>query len=473
MKNKIYAVILAGGSGSRLWPLSRNLLPKQFIKFGKASSLFEKTIRRISRIAGENILVATNKEHAAGAGYSQFKNLQILMEPAAKNTAPAIGLAAVYARKLSKSDPVMVVLPSDHAIKKSGAFARVVKLAAREAEKGKIVTLGIRPDWPETGYGYAEIEKKPAKFNSRIMKVRRFTEKPDLETAKKFVAGGRHLWNSGIFVFRASVMLGEFEKYLPKARGILERISAECFDSAVGIDYGKMKKYFSRMPEISIDCAVMEKSGKVYNIPSDIGWSDAGSWHYLYKFLPKDKNKNARFGDVIDIGTRNSLLYSDSRLISAVGLKNLAVIETADAVLVADIRRSQEVKNIVRKLKSARRREFNEHLTLIRPWGSFRVLLDLPDYRVKKITVNPGGKIEFRYHKSSLRHWFAAKGRGEMILGRKKINLKANSHADIPKGVKYMVRNIGKSAVEIIEIQTGKYSAAGDVVNLAKGFARY
>ena len=466
MRDEIYGVVLAGGSGTRLWPLSRNLLPKQFLKVGKKGSFFEQTVKRISPIVGnKNILVVTNKLHAFGAGYNQFKDLRILIEPEAKNTAPAIGLSAVYLKKLSKTDPVIVVLPSDHIIERNADFQKVIKKAVNEAKKGKIVTLGIVPDSPETGYGYIEVNKKPGSFNTSALPVKKFVEKPDLKTAAKFVKTGRYFWNSGMFVFKASVILEEFKKYVPQAHEKLWQIYNEAFASNK-IDYDKLNHCFSLMPGISIDYAIMEKSKLVYTIPSRIGWSDVGSWHYFHKVLSKDKNKNVKFGDVIDIDSNNNLLYSDKRLLATIGVNNLSIIETADAVLISDINRSQEVKKIVQKLKKRKRNEHNEHLTIERPWGHYTVLVDLPGYRVKKIKVLPYQKINFRYHKSSLRHWFVVSGKAEIILGKKKLTVKENSHIDIPKKTEYMITNRGGKDLEMIEIQTGKHFASGDIVNL-------
>jgi len=473
MKNDVYAVILAGGAGSRLWPLSRNLLPKQFIKVGREKSFFEKTVDRISEICGRgNILVVTNKEHAAGAGYSQVKGLNIVMEPEPKNTAPAIGIAILCALKLAQKKvpnavPVLVVLPSDHIVSDMKAFLKTAKIAIKEAAGGKIITLGIVPKSPETGYGYIEIAKRAKRFNCEPAKVLRFIEKPGLEDARKFVSSGKYFWNSGIFIFRADIMLNEFKKHFPRGYKILRQIEKDAFDGA-NLNHRRLEEYFSKMPNISIDYAIMEKSGIIWNIPSKIGWNDVGSWRYFYEIMPKDFHGNSRVGDVISIHSENNLLYSDSRLISAIGINNLVVVETADAILVSDINRAQEVKKIVEKLKNARRREFNEHLTLERPWGSFRVLLDLPDYRVKKIKIKPGGKIQFRYHKSSLRHWLAVKGKGVMMLGKRKIRLYEGLSANIPPKVKYMVKNDSRKEMEIIEVQIGRYSAAGDVVRLER-----
>ncbi len=466
MRDEIYGVILAGGSGTRLWPLSRNLLPKQFLKVGKKGSFFEQTVKRISPIVGnKNILAVTNKLHAFGAGYNQFKDLRILIEPEAKNTAPAIGLSAIYLKKLSKTDPIIIVLPSDHMIERSADFQKVIKKAINEAKKGKIVTLGIVPDSPETGYGYIEVSKKPKAFNASALPVKKFIEKPDLKTADKFLKTGRYFWNSGMFVFKASVIIEEFKKYVPSIHDKLWEIYNEAFTTNK-IDYDKLNRYFSLMPSISIDYAIMEKSKLVYTIPSRIGWSDVGSWHYFHKVLSKDKNKNVKFGDVIDIDSKNNLIYSDKRLVATIGVNNLSIIETADAVLVSDINRSQEVKKIVQKLKKRKRNECHEHLTVERPWGYYTVLVDLPGYRVKKIKVLPYQKINFRYHKSSLRHWFVVKGVAEIILGKKKNIIKENSHIDIPKNVEYMVSNRGGKDLEMIEIQTGKHFATGDIVNL-------
>lgn len=467
-------MILAGGSGSRLWPLSRKLLPKQFLRLGKEDSLFEKTVSRITPLTGRgNVVIVTNKLHAFGSGYRQLEKLRLLIEPEARNTAPAIGLACLYLLKICKNDPIAVVLPSDHMIADRPAFLKVLSAAVKEAQKGKIVTIGVSPETPETGYGYIKaIGHKPYAIGStECLKVEKFVEKPAPETAQKYLKNGGYYWNAGIFVFRASVMLGEFKKYLPAAGALLEKIDKEAFEGE-DINYSALSPLFSKMPSISIDYAVMEKSGLVCVIPSKFGWSDVGNWRYFYGALPKDGDGNVKFGDVLALDSRNNLLYSGSRLVTAVGVKNLAVIETRDAILVSEINRTQEVKKVVVELKKQNRRELDEHVTVECPWGSYTVLEDLPNYKVKKLKICPGHKISCQYHKRRSEHWFVVKGTAEVTLDGKKMTVPQNRHVDIPLKARHMLFNPGRADLEIIEVQSGKYFGEDDIIRLNDGYGR-
>jgi len=474
-------VILAGGSGTRLWPLSRKLLPKQFLRLGTEESLFEKTVSRIAPLTGRgNVVVVTNKLHAFGSGCRQLEKLRLLIEPEARNTAPAIGLACLYLLKICKNDPIAVVLPSDHMIADRPAFLKVLSAAVKEAQKGKIVTIGVSPETAETGYGYIKAGAKiVAGKNSaygdsvfgNIYNVERFVEKPAPETAQKYLKNGGYYWNAGIFVFKASVMLGEFKKYLPAAGALLEKIDKEAFEEE-DINYSVLSPLFSKMPSISIDYAVMEKSGRVCVIPSKFGWSDVGSWHYFYGALPKDGAGNVKFGDVLALDSRNNLLYSGSRLVTAIGVKNLAVIETRDAILISEINRSQEVKKVVAELKKQNRRELDEHVTVERPWGSYTVLEDLPNYKVKKLKIYPGRKISYQYHRRRCEHWFVVKGRLEVTLDGKKMTVPQNRHVDIPLKARHMLFNPGRADLEIIEVQSGKYFGEDDIIRLNDGYGR-
>lgn len=354
-KNKIFAIILAGGSGTRLWPLSRKLEPKQFLKLYKKHSLFELTVKRASKfIKKENIIVLTSKLYASVFGQSQLKNFKLIMEPTSRNTAPAIGVASIYLYKFF-NDPILVVLSSDHVVLKEKEFLNVLKLAVAEADTGKIITLGVVPQKAETGYGYIEVQSKPAGFNKEVLKVKRFVEKPDLKKATEYVKSGRFFWNSGMFIFKASTILNEIKKHMPEIFALLSKISEKSFQSQV-IDYKAMNKLFKKMPNISIDYGIMEKSNLVWTIPSDIGWNDVGSWTYFYEISKKDKNNNVLIGDVISIDSKNNLLYSGSRLVAAIGINNLTLIETPDAILVSDKNRSQEVKKLYEYLKMKKRK---------------------------------------------------------------------------------------------------------------------
>jgi len=449
----VFGVILAGGSGTRLWPLSRKLLPKQFLRFGKEESLFEKTVSRITPLTGKgNVVIVTNRLHAFGSGCRQLKKLRLLIEPEARNTAPAIGLACLYLLKTCKNDPIAVVLPSDHMIIDSPAFIEILSAAVKEARKGKIVTIGVKPETPDTGYGYIKAAggKDGAVRGAKCLQVERFIEKPSAETARKYLKSGGYYWNAGIFVFKASVMLGELDKYLPAAGALLAKIGREAFKNGK-LDYRALSPLFSKMPSLSIDYAVMEKSGLVFVIPSEFGWSDVGNWRYLYGALPKDGAGNVKLGDVVAIDSRNNLLYSGSRLVTAIGVENLAVIETRDAILVSEINRSQEVKKVIAELKKRKRREVNEHVTVERHWGSYTMLEDLPNYNVKKLNIRPGCKISYQYHKRRTEHWFVVRGSAEVTLNGKKMTVSRNRHVD---------------NLEVIEVQSGKYLGEDDIIRL-------
>lgn len=470
-KEDIFAVVLAGGSGTRLWPMSRQLLPKQFINIDETGSLLEATIKRVRPLAsGGNVIIVANKLHAFGSGYNQMKGFRVIIEPEGRNTAPAIGLAAAYARKLGE-DPVLVVLPSDHAIKKTSAFLSVLKTAVFEAEKGRIVTLGIVPDRAETGYGYLEVDKPPREFNKSAVKVRRFVEKPDIKTAEEYLKSGRYFWNSGMFIFKASVMLDEIKKHLPKAHKSLLEISKKAFDGET-IDYSVLNRIFSEMPDISIDYGVMEKSPIVSMIPSEIGWSDVGSWYYLHKISRKDKKGNFIRGNVMAQDCENSLLYGADRLVAAIGVKDLAVAETADAVLVCPLHRSQEVKNIVAALKEKKMPQYSEHLTVERPWGSYTVLEDSPSYKVKRLKINPGQKISYQLHRRRSEHWIVVSGTAEVQKGDERVILNENQSIDIPREVKHKLSNHGDKPLQIIEVQSGDYLGEDDIERFEDVYGR-
>ena len=444
------------------------------MRLGDEDSLFEKTVSRITPLTGRNnVVVVTNKLHAQGSGYHQLKKLRLLIEPEARNTAPAIGLACLYLLKICDNDPVAIVLPSDHMITDRVAFLKVLSEAVKEAEKGKIVTLGVAPDSPETGYGYIKAvgDKSYAMGDTKSLKVEKFVEKPDLETAKKYLRTGGYYWNAGMFVFKASVMLAEFKKYLPDAYNLLQKIDKEALEGEK-INYGSLSALFSQMPSISIDYAVMEKSDRVCMIPAKFGWSDVGSWHYFYEALPKDRDGNVKFGDVLALDARENLLYSGSRLVTAIGVKNLAIIETRDAILVSEINSSREVKKIVMELKKQKRRELDEHVTVERPWGSYTVLEDLPNYKVKKLKIYPGHKISYQYHKRRSEHWFVVKGLAEVTLDGEKIKVPQNRHIDIPLKAKHMLFNPGRADLEIIEVQSGVYFGEDDIIRLNDCYGR-
>lgn len=470
-QKSIYAVVLAGGSGTRLWPMSRRLLPKQFINLDENGSLLEATIKRINPVVkDDNVIVVANKLHAFGAGYNQLKKFRVIVEPEGRNTAPAIGLAAEYAKKLA-GDPVLIVLPSDHVIKDTKAFLTVLKTAVSEAEKGRLVTLGIVPDRAETGYGYLEIDKPPRNFNKTAVRVKRFVEKPDIKTAEEYLKSGRYFWNSGMFIFKASVILEEIRRHLPEAGKMLLEISKKALASGT-VDHAALNKIFPKMPDISIDYGIMEKSSIVSMIPSKIGWNDVGSWYYLHKMSHKDKKGNFIRGNVMAQDCENSLLYGAERLVAAIGVKDLAIAETADAVLVCPLNRSQEVKNVVAALKEKKMPQYSEHLTVERPWGSYTVLEDSPAYKVKRLKIDPGQKISYQLHRRRSEHWIVVRGTAEVQKGNERIVLEKNQSIDIPKGTKHKLSNNGDKPLQVIEVQSGDYLGEDDIVRFEDVYGR-
>ncbi|MCX5783968.1 MAG: mannose-1-phosphate guanylyltransferase/mannose-6-phosphate isomerase [Elusimicrobia bacterium] len=445
--------MLAGGQGSRLWPLSRQILPKQFIKTGGKPSLFENTISRIAPLVSrENIIVAASQDHTLSSAYNQLKGYTVIAEPQSKNTAPAIAVCSLYALR-KNPHAVIAAMPADQSIKNSANFRRAIKAAVACAQKGRIVTLGIKPDRPETGYGYIEVNS-PAKFFHRsALPVKKFVEKPDIKTAGAYLKSGRYFWNAGIFVFRADVMLNEIKRHIPQIYKALEK-----FNSIADIN-----EIFPKMPNISIDYAVMEKSSAVSVVPCDMGWSDVGSWRWFYEASQKDKSKNAVFGDVISQKCSGNLLHSSTRLVAAVGLKDTAVVETEDAVLVCPLNYSQEVRELAKELKVKRKSQFYEHPTVYKPWGCYTVFTQSPGYKVKCIAVNPGQRLSFQSHKSRNEHWVVAKGSAEIRLGGKKFTLSQNQTAYVPKGAKHSIANNGRTELKVIEVQTGGYLGEDDI----------
>ncbi len=404
------AVILAGGSGTRLWPLSRKKYPKQFLKLNGDESLLKQTVDRLlGKISSKDIIVVTNKDHKFHTEAELPNVKDIILEPVAKNTAPAIALALIYClEKLGcKEDEVIFVGSSDHAIKPQEKFIKYLKMAERQAKKGYIVTFGIKPDRPETGYGYILTEKCLDK-KDKAFKVKKFVEKPSSETAKRYLKSGKYFWNSGMFAFTIKTLLSEFKSCAPEIYKVMS------------LGYTKMLKNFKKLPEISIDYAICEKSNKVVNLPLDIYWNDIGSWDALYDVLEKDKNKNVRQGDVMAIDTQNTLVIGNKRCITTIGMKDCLVIETDDAILVAKRGEAQKVKDIVSLLKSQKRKEADEHLTLYREWGNYTILEEGPRYKIKKVILNPSKEIGLQVHRYRTEHWVVLKGKAKAQIGKKK-----------------------------------------------------
>jgi mannose-1-phosphate guanylyltransferase/mannose-6-phosphate isomerase len=460
----IYPIILSGGSGSRLWPLSREYYPKPLLSLVTENTLLQDTASRLDGLPGVmDAIYVCNEEHRfliaeqanqLGKGISM-----IILEPEGRNTAPALTLAALY---IAENDPqgVMVVMPADHVINDIPKFCEAVKLGCTHAENGALVTFGIVPDSAETSYGYI---KRAARLDDGLsFAVERFVEKPDRETAEVYVSSQDYFWNSGIFVMRASSWLEEIERYRTD-------ISAACkraFSSGrTDIDFLRIgKDAFLSCPSDSIDYAVMEKTDNAVMIPFDGGWSDIGAWSSLWDVSPHDADGNVLHGDVMAEGTSNSFLSANHRYLAVVGMKDVVVVETADAVLVANKNKAQDVKLIVARLKKEQREESRSHRKIYRPWGSYEGVDSGHRFQVKRLIVNPGASLSLQMHHQRAEHWVVVKGVARVTLGEQVFNLHEDQSTYIPIGEKHRLENPGDEPLEVIEVQSGSYLGEDDIV---------
>jgi mannose-1-phosphate guanylyltransferase/mannose-6-phosphate isomerase len=464
----VHAVILAGGSGSRLWPLSRQHLPKQFLALDGDATLLQTTIDRLSpTISAKNVLIVTQEAHAKGEAYHALLPYQSLYEPIGRNTAPAIALAAARLM-MQGDDPVMVVLPADHIIKDEVRFREHLEIAIRAAQDGKLVTFGIQPTRPDTGFGYIKAKRGE---DTQVYEVERFTEKPDLATAERFLAEGSYYWNSGMFVWRASVILAEMKRYLPAVHQIVQTILAE---SRAGVSFQQaVERHFAAMPSISIDYGVLEKSDRVSLIPCDIGWNDVGSWQAVHEIAAKDENGNALQGNVIAVDCRNSLIRAEKRLVAAVGVEDLCVIETADAVLISKSDQTQRVRDVVDALHEKGATEHIYHTKVNRPWGSYTVLEEDPEgFKLKRIEVAPGARLSLQSHTRRSEHWVVVSGTATVTNGDQVITVHKNQSTYIPIGTKHRLENLGSEPLHIVEIQVGEYLGEDDIQRYEDNYGR-
>ncbi|MEW8097330.1 MAG: mannose-1-phosphate guanylyltransferase/mannose-6-phosphate isomerase [Candidatus Thiodiazotropha endolucinida] len=469
----IIPVILSGGSGTRLWPLSRSAYPKQFIPLTDEKSLFQQTLERMSGISGAgDALIVCNEEHrfmvAEQMRQLNITSLGIMLEPIGRNTAPAIACAALYALSKDK-DAVLVVTPSDHVIRDNRQFVAAMSQGLESVDDGSLVTFGIVPDKPETGYGY--IRKQDASLSSGAFPVAEFVEKPDLETAKGYLASGDFYWNSGMFVFRADAYLQELEQFHPD---ILQATTRACELIKTDLDFLRLdKEAFNACPAESIDYAVMEKTAKSIVVPMDAGWSDVGSWSALADVsVEEGNNGNVLQGDVLIKGVSNSYLRSENRMIAGIGLDNVIVVETADAVLVADKSHVQDVKGIVEELKASGRCEYISHVRVYRPWGNYETVDECDRFKVKRIVVNPGASLSLQQHHHRAEHWVVVKGTAQITKGEKEILLTEDQSVYIPLGTKHRLTNPGLIPLEIVEVQTGSYLGEDDIVRFSDEYGR-
>lgn len=463
----ILPVILSGGSGTRLWPLSREAYPKQFLPLVDDHTMLQATWLRVASVADRAPIVVANNEHRFMAAEQLLevgaKPAAIMLEPVGRNTAPAIALAALQAIA-DGSDPTLLILPSDHVVGDEDAFRAAAQQAAQVAVDGTLVTFGIVPSGPETGYGYIK-----AAQGQGARKVEAFVEKPNLETARQYVASGNYFWNSGMFVFKASAYLAQLQKLQPEILGACKQalVKAKRDADFVRIDADA----FASCPSDSIDYAVMEKTENAAVVPLDAGWSDVGSWSALWEVSPQDANGNAHHGDVIEIDCRNTYAYGQ-RLIALVGLEDVIVVETDDAVMVGHRDRIQQVKDIVGQLKTNGRTHAISHRKVYRPWGTYDSIDMGARFQVKRITVKPGGTLSLQMHHHRAEHWIVVSGTAEVTRGDEVILLTENQSTYIPLGVTHRLRNPGRLPLELIEVQSGSYLGEDDIVRFEDTYGR-
>lgn len=461
----MYGIILAGGSGSRLWPLSRELYPKQLLNLTSSESLLQATFERLQNfMPAENIISITNTKHAANVKLqleNLTKNPVVLSEPLSKNTAPAIALTTKFIQK-NQNDPVIIVVPSDHLIKNTKKFAQTVKKGEKLAQKGYIVTFGIEPNYPETGYGYINILKHPLLEG---FKVKEFVEKPDVKTAQKYLDAKTYFWNSGIFMFKASTMINEIEKFAPEIYSVMKEID---FSSSDKIEYN----LFDKMPNISIDYAIMEKSDKIALVKLESDWNDLGSWQSIYDVSKKDKKNNVIIGNVIDEDSKNSLVYSSSKLVATIGLEDTVIVETEDAILACKKDKTQDVKKIFDKLKKINDTTHLVHKTVYRPWGFYTVLAQGEGFLTKIIHVNTDQKLSVQAHNHRSEHWVVLSGKAKVILDGKEYELTQGHSIDIPIKAVHSLQNPYKEDLEIVEVQLGKLLIEEDIIRYEDIYGR-
>lgn len=463
----IIGLILAGGSGARLWPMSRELYPKQLLKLNSKNSLFQNTFLRLQKLTSpEHIITITNTKHAGDIkmqlGQLGDISVNVLSEPTAKNTAPAIAMGVDYCLK-SFSDAVFLVMPSDHLILDDEQFISTVKKGYELAKDGNIVTFGIKPAFADTGYGYIKAEKS---LTESAFKVDEFKEKPDEKTAQEYVNSKIYYWNSGIFMFSGSVILQEFEKYCPEISTAMAGL--EYLENNEGVTF----ESFDKMPSISIDYAVMEKSDKIALLPLESDWNDLGSWQSIYDISQKDEAQNVVSGQIINVDSKNSLIYSNSKCIAAVGLDNIVLVETEDAILACDKNRTQDVKKVFDELKKQGSDLTMIHKTVFRPWGFYTCIEGGEGYLIKKIQVNPKQKLSIQMHNHRSEHWVVISGRAKVVLENNEYMLDSGQSIDIPLKAKHSLQNPYDEPLSIIEVQKGDYISEEDIIRFEDIYGR-
>jgi mannose-1-phosphate guanylyltransferase/mannose-6-phosphate isomerase len=493
----VYTVILAGGSGVRFWPLSRESYPKQMLQIVGEDTLLRQTIKRIKGfVPPKNIWIVTTEDKAQDIRFhidplgSIAKEIQFIREPIGRNTAPAIGLAAIYLHRLSP-ESVMIVMPSDHAIPERRKFLSDLRLAIRGAKEGHLITFGIRPSRPETGYGYIKVNRSSKKGVQGFSRVECFVEKPDLETAKAYLSDGSYFWNSGIFVWKTSKILSEIKKHLPPLFKTLKEIRGLIFQSGKPDQHNKLNKQsdevndlndpnvlnrfkdlYSSLENVSIDYGIMERSRNTLMVPATFRWSDLGSWTALEEMVTKSPEGNILRGNVVDIESQDSTIFAGERLIATIGLKDMVVVDTPDATLVTPKKRAQEVRKIVEVLRRSGREEHLIHRTVERPWGSYTVLEKGEGYKIKRVVLKPKARLSLQLHNRRSEHWVVIAGTAEVTKADQTYLVQTNESTYIPQYTKHRLENPWDVPLQVIEIQNGEYLEEDDIERFDDDYGR-
>ncbi|MEM9742760.1 MAG: mannose-1-phosphate guanylyltransferase/mannose-6-phosphate isomerase [Pseudomonadota bacterium] len=474
----IVPVILSGGSGSRLWPLSRKCRPKQFLSLNGQRSMLQDTLERLDGLDGvADPIVVCNSDHrfvvAEQLRELGKENATIILEPVGRNTAPAITAAALVERArpspTGESDPLLLVLPADHVFTNPQQLRQAITEAVEPAREGQLVTFGIVPKSPETGYGYIRVQS-PTRASASIAKVDQFVEKPDRATAEAYLTDGRYFWNSGMFMFGVDSFLEEIKRCAPD---VLQAVTKACGTALEDLDFLRLDAdAFASCESISVDYAIMEKTTRATVVSLDAGWNDIGSWSALHDVQTSDEQNNVRVGDTLLYKVENSYVHATARLVSLVGVSDLVVVETADAVLVTTHEASQEVKRVVDKLTAKGRSEATEHRKMYRPWGSYDSIDTGDRFQVKRITVNPGETLSLQMHHHRAEHWIVVSGTAEVTSGNETFLLTENQSTYIPLGTTHRLANPGKVPLHLIEVQSGSYLGEDDIVRFEDNYGR-
>ena len=471
-------VILSGGAGTRLWPVSREGHPKPFMKLSDGETLMRKSYDRAAAVMqGEEILTVTNrdyffisKDELGGLKREEPVQGTFMLEPFGRNTAPAVAIAALYINQKYGPDAKMLVLSADHLIQDSSAFAEAVNRAVELADQDWLVTFGIVPDSPATGFGYIEAGDELGKGRQ----VLRFVEKPDQDTAQQYLDSGRFLWNAGMFCFKSGSVIEELEKHSPDLLAQTRLCWQRMIDQEpdLGVVHEIPAELFEDVENISVDYALMERSERIAVVPADIGWSDIGSWTSVSELVEPDKDNNRSVGEAVFVGSRNNFVQSEDRLVAAVGVEDLMIVDTPDALLVAHPDQAQNVKQVVAQLKKRDHEAYRLHKTVVRPWGTYTVLEEGPRFKIKRIEVKPGASLSLQMHHHRSEHWIVVSGMAKVVNGEKEVFVRTNESTYIPAGHQHRLVNPGVLDLVLIEVQSGEYLGEDDIVRFEDDYGR-